>query len=405
MTTWNSNPAISRPCLWYQRALTWCFPTVSSISQPINAGPLPKSTGFCAPGGRLIISDVVCDTEPPAALKNDDILRGECLAGALTQKDLFGLLHESGFTAIRARKRFPYRQVQGHQFYSLTYSAVKPEEAHVRSRSCTQVLWQVWLPNRVIYCRPDVSRSLELANLPADVNDLFILDSQGAVTNQNWDTPSCCPGEPGVLHSGSCSRPTLPCPVLLSAAPASRTLISPPPDRGQCRRLWITLTFATENREPKTANFPCGCLLCGAPLTYLNQEITARCVYCQTEHSANAICRDGHYICDACHSRDALAIIEHFLVTTRETDMLALLRETRRHPAISLHGPEHHSLVPGIILAAYRNLGGPVTPEMLQTASKPGENHRRRRLRLSGRLRRRSWRRRRLWSASWMPIR
>ncbi len=70
------------------------------------------------PGGRLIIADVVCDADPPAALKNDDVLRGECLAGAMTQKDLFGLLQESGFTAVRARKRFPYRQVQGQQFYS-----------------------------------------------------------------------------------------------------------------------------------------------------------------------------------------------------------------------------------------------------------------------------------------------
>jgi hypothetical protein len=48
--------------------------------------------------------------------------------------------------------------------------------------------------------------------------------------------------------------------------------------------------------------------------------------------------------------------------------MLALLQEIRRHPAIPMHGPEHHSLVPGIILAVYRTLGAPVTPEMLQTA-------------------------------------
>ena len=81
------------------------------------------------PGGRLVIADVVCDADPPPALKNDDVLRGECLAGALVQKDLFGLLRESGFTSVYAHKRFPYRQVQGHQFFSLTYSAVKPGPA------------------------------------------------------------------------------------------------------------------------------------------------------------------------------------------------------------------------------------------------------------------------------------
>jgi hypothetical protein len=38
--------------------------------------------------------------------------------------------------------------------------------------------------------------------------------------------------------------------------------------------------------------------------------------------------------------------------------MIALLRLIRAHEAIPLHGPEHHALVPGIILATYRNLGG-----------------------------------------------
>ncbi len=323
-------------------------------------------------GGRLVISDVVCDTEPPAALKNDDILRGECLAGALTQKDLFGLLHESGFTAIRARKRFPYRRVQGHQFYSLTYSAIKPEEAHV-----VQVMYPGPLAGLVTeqgdLLPAGVSRSLELTNLPADVNDLFILDPQGAVTNQNWDAPSCCPGD-----QGCCTPPpagTQPSPALSCCAPpqTSGPLISPPLEGSDSRRLGQNKFF---HRKPKTENgklFPSGCLLCGAPLTYLSREIIARCVYCQTEHSADAICRDGHYVCDACHSRDALAVIEHFLLTTPETDMLALLRATRCHPAIPLHGPEHHSLVPGIILAAYRNQGGSVPPEMLQTALSRGK--------------------------------
>ena len=123
-----------------------------------------------------------------------------------------------------------------------------------------------------------------------------------------------------------------------------------------------------ENGKRQTENYTSGCLLCGAPLTYLKQEIHARCVYCGSKKAANALCQQGHYVCDACHSRDALKIIEHFLLTTQETDMIVLLQESRRHPAISMHGPEHHSLIPGIILAAYRNLSGPVTPEMLQTA-------------------------------------
>jgi hypothetical protein len=51
-------------------------------------------------------------------------LRGECIAGALTQRDL-GLLEELGFVAARVLKRF-YRVVQAHQFFSMTYEARKP---------------------------------------------------------------------------------------------------------------------------------------------------------------------------------------------------------------------------------------------------------------------------------------
>ncbi len=69
------------------------------------------------PGGRLVVADVVCETEPDAAIRNDAVLHGECIAGALTQKDLLGLLNESGFTSFSCLKRVPYRVVQKHQFF------------------------------------------------------------------------------------------------------------------------------------------------------------------------------------------------------------------------------------------------------------------------------------------------
>ena len=189
------------------------------------------------------------------------------------------------------------------------------------------------------------------------------------MTNQDWEAPSCCPGDSGCCSPASAPSPALSC----CPPPEASVVIAPPPDAKIVGALG-KISFSTENRKPKTENFASGCLLCGSPLTYLNRETTARCVYCHQEDAANALCREGHYVCDACHSREALTVIEHLLLTTRETDLLALLQEIRRHPAIPMHGPEHHSLVPGIILAVYRNLGGPVTPEMLQTALRRGKS-------------------------------
>lgn len=48
--------------------------------------------------------------------------------------------------------------------------------------------------------------------------------------------------------------------------------------------------------------------------------------------------------------------------------MIPLMQEIRRHPVIPRHGPEHHALVPGVILATYRNRGGEVTPGLFRTA-------------------------------------
>ncbi len=44
------------------------------------------------PGGRLVVSDVVTETEPGPAIRSDETLRGECLGGALTERDCAAVL-------------------------------------------------------------------------------------------------------------------------------------------------------------------------------------------------------------------------------------------------------------------------------------------------------------------------
>ena len=47
--------------------------------------------------------------------------------------------------------------------------------------------------------------------------------------------------------------------------------------------------------------------------------------------------------------------------------MIALMERIRNHPAMPMHGPEHHALVPGVILAAYRNNGGRISNDIIAT--------------------------------------
>jgi len=54
--------------------------------------------------------------------------------------------------------------------------------------------------------------------------------------------------------------------------------------------------------------------------------------------------------------------------------MIDLFLRIRKHGAIPMHGPEYHSLVPGIILSVYKNLGGPISDEGILTGIERGRS-------------------------------
>ncbi len=127
------------------------------------------------------------------------------------------------------------------------------------------------------------------------------------------------------------------------------------PDRCNC---------SISPQEHHTVN----CYVCGDPLQYFPENRTKTCYFCGKEHSANASCESGHFVCDSCHSSDATAVIRELCVQSRETDPVAMFERIRSHPSFSTHGPEHHGLVPGVLVAAYRNLHGGITDDTIRAA-------------------------------------
>jgi MoaA/NifB/PqqE/SkfB family radical SAM enzyme/SAM-dependent methyltransferase len=285
------------------------------------------------PGGRMVISDVVCETEPDPVIRNDETLRGECIAGAMVQHHLMSLLTESGFVGIRLIKRFPYREIQGHSFFSLTYSAVKPKPSppvRVIYRGPLPYLMThhavMLLPGKVEIITQDEAEQLG--------DQIFILDEMGGVTN--------------VLAENTCA---------CFLPPENQKKIEADPDV-------ISL-------PPRQAT---GCMVCGAPITYGLQEERRRCTYCEKEFVTNSHCEKEHFVCDACHAADGLNVIQHVCTATRETDMIQLFMRIRQHPSMPANGPEHHALVPGIILSTYRNLGGGIPVSIIETGIRRGSS-------------------------------
>ena len=113
------------------------------------------------------------------------------------------------------------------------------------------------------------------------------------------------------------------------------------------------------------------------PLVYATESVTKTCALCGKEEKTNIYCPSGHYVCDSCHSKAAIEVLKNVLARSKSTNPAEIMEQVMAHPSVPMHGPEHHVIVPAVIIAAIRNAGYPV-PEgaidkALERASKvPG---------------------------------
>ena len=114
------------------------------------------------------------------------------------------------------------------------------------------------------------------------------------------------------------------------------------------------------------------CGVCGEPLVYATSPQLVTCAFCGGAVETLIRCPNGHFVCDACHGRDAQAMLEEWLEASSSTSPLALLEMAMAHPAVSMHGPEHHAIVPAAIAAAARNAGYPVASGAIAEALRRG---------------------------------
>lgn len=99
------------------------------------------------------------------------------------------------------------------------------------------------------------------------------------------------------------------------------------------------------------------CLVCGKPLVYLPQMVDMECCVCHRIKPANAHCEDGHFVCDECHASGSAKVLS-YLKESGEKDAVKLFLEVCRLKGVHMHGPEHHAIVPCVLLTAYHNCGG-----------------------------------------------
>ena len=102
------------------------------------------------------------------------------------------------------------------------------------------------------------------------------------------------------------------------------------------------------------------CELCGGKLVYATdpkEQRNLNCDFCEKMFTTNIYCENGHYICDNCHSKNPIEIIERICEETNIKDPFKLADLIMKHHNFKVYGPEHHVLTPAVILTSLRNNG------------------------------------------------
>jgi SAM-dependent methyltransferase len=68
------------------------------------------------PGGRLVMSDPICEDHIPDHLRADEILRAECLSGSIPLQTYLKLITDAGFGTVEIRARRPYRLLSPNHY-------------------------------------------------------------------------------------------------------------------------------------------------------------------------------------------------------------------------------------------------------------------------------------------------
>ena len=108
------------------------------------------------------------------------------------------------------------------------------------------------------------------------------------------------------------------------------------------------------------------CLICKAPIEYLEQDIEMECLICHKKEYSKTRCINGHYVCSECHMKGIDAVINICLNETSKNPIF-IMEKLMSQPFCHMHGPEHHIMVGSALLTAYKNAGGELNLEKALT--------------------------------------
>jgi hypothetical protein len=98
-------------------------------------------------------------------------------------------------------------------------------------------------------------------------------------------------------------------------------------------------------------------MVCGSSLDYHEQATGVVCSCCGKIEHGHITCPSGHYVCEACHNRDAMQTIENIALTTKSPDPIEISELMMSSSALPMLGCQHAYIAGGALMAAIKNEG------------------------------------------------
>ena len=78
------------------------------------------------------------------------------------------------------------------------------------------------------------------------------------------------------------------------------------------------------------------CIICKAPLIYLEKDEMMECVLCHKKELSKTRCEQGHYVCNECHTKEMGVIIDICLSETSKNPIEIIRRMMAQRSVICM---------------------------------------------------------------------
>ena len=87
----------------------------------------------------------------------------------------------------------------------------------------------------------------------------------------------------------------------------------------------------------------------------------------------SSFCPKGHHICPECRNLEVPQVLEKVISSSTSKSPSEILEKVMAHPKLTMHGANHHYIIPVVIVAAAKNAGYEVPVEAMQQAMQRGQ--------------------------------